>query len=294
LILGIGLMRLAVAFLAAAATSAAAGAASAADGPAVELRDVVARVTVIPEDRADIKVELLATNPKLPLEVSTVDGRTVIDGGLRHRIRDCRPGGAHPGAWVRGLGRVDEAAMPSIAIRAPRDVVVGSSGAVFGSIGRAGSVELHDSGCSAWTLADVAGDATIHESGAGSVRLGSTGRLDVHLSGAAHVHAVRARQGLAAALSGAGDVELDELGGQTQAPMEAQVSGIGKVKVAGGWASTVRASVSGVGGVEFGGVADSLEASISGLGSVRVKNVTGPVTKSVSGAGRVTIVDRPS
>lgn len=282
-------MRLAVAFLAA-ATAAAAGAASAAEAPAVELRDLVARVTVIPEDRADIKVELLATNPKLPVKVTTEGARTVVDGGLARRIRDCRMGAAHPTAWVRGVGRVEEQAMPNIAIRVPRDVVLSSSGAVHGAVGRAGSLTLRDSGCSAWTLADVAGEATIHESGAGSVRMGSAGRLDLELSGAAKIHAVRARQGLDAALSGAGDVEVEDMGG----PLQAHVSGIGKVKVANGRATSVRASVSGVGGVEFGGVADTLDASISGLGSVRVKNVTGAVSKSVSGAGHVTIADRPS
>jgi putative autotransporter adhesin-like protein len=281
-------MRLAVAFLAAA--TALTGAASAAAAPSVELRDMVARVTVIPEDRTDIKVELLATNPKLPLTVTTEGGRTVVDGGLRHRIRDCHLGRARPSAFVGGVGRVDEPAMPNIAIRAPREVVVTSSGAVVGSIGRSVSLLLRDSGCSAWTLADVSGAAMIHESGAGSVRLGSTGRLDVELSGAAKVHAVRAREGLEAALSGAGDVEVEEISG----PLQARVSGIGKVKVANGRASSVRASVSGVGGVEFGGVADTLDASISGLGSVRVKNVTGAVSKSISGAGHVTVEDRPS
>jgi len=281
-------MRLAVAFLASA--MAMTGAASAAAAPSVELRDVVARLTVIPEDRVDIKVEQLATNPKLPLTVTTEGGRTVIDGGLRHRIRDCHIGRPQRSAFVRGVGRVAEPSMPNIAIRAPREVVVTSSGAVIGSVGRSGSLLLRDSGCSAWTLADVAGAATIHESGAGSVRLGSVGRLDVELSGAAKVHAVRAREGLDAALSGAGDVEVDDVSG----PLQARVSGIGKVKVANGRASSVRASVSGVGGVEFGGVADTLDASISGLGSVRVKNVTGAVSKSISGAGHVTIEDRPS
>jgi hypothetical protein len=283
-------MRLAVAFFAAAAAAASAGAASAAEPPTMELRDVAAKVTVIPEDRSDIKVELLATNPKLPLQILTEGGRTVVDGGLRHRIRDCHVGAAHPAVFVRGVGRVDEQALPNIAIRAPRDVVLISNGAVRGAVGRAVSVTLRDSGCSAWTLADVAGEATIHESGAGSLRMGSAGRIDLELSGAAKVHAVAARQGLQAALSGAGDVEVEELSG----PLQAHVSGVGKVKVANGRASSVRASVSGIGGVEFGGVADSLDASISGLGSVRVKNVTGPVSKSISGAGHVTIQDRPS
>jgi hypothetical protein len=283
-------MRLSVALLAAAGAAAIAGAAAAAEAPSVELRDVVAKVTVIPEERTDIKVELVATNPKLPLQISTIGGRTFVDGGLKRRVHDCHLGRARPSVSVDGVGRIDADALPHIAIRAPRDVIVASSGAVAGSIGRAGSLVLEDSGCSAWTLADIAGLATIREAGAGSVRMGSAGRLDVRVSGAARVHAVNARKGLDAALAGAGDVAVDEIGG----PMEAHVSGVGKIKVAGGRASAVRAQVSGVGKVEFGGVADSLDAAISGLGSVRVKNVTGAVTKQVTGAGHVTVENRPA
>ena len=48
-------------------------------------------------------------------------------------------------------------------------------------------LELHDSGCSAWVVGDIAGDATVHESGAGSLRMGGVGRFDVRLSGAADI-----------------------------------------------------------------------------------------------------------
>ena len=64
----------------AAAALLAAGAASAAS---VEVKDAVARVTVIPENRTDIKVEVIQANPRLPLEVRTFAGRTIVDGGLR-------------------------------------------------------------------------------------------------------------------------------------------------------------------------------------------------------------------
>ena len=54
-------MRIALMLLAAAAAAlAAAGAASAAS---VEVKDAVARVTVIPENRTDVKVEFIAANP---------------------------------------------------------------------------------------------------------------------------------------------------------------------------------------------------------------------------------------
>ena len=84
-------MRLAIALVAAASTFAAASAAAAA--PSVEIRDAVARVTVVPEDRADVKVEMITTNASLPIEVRTSGMQTVIDGKLAHRISNCQSHG---------------------------------------------------------------------------------------------------------------------------------------------------------------------------------------------------------
>jgi hypothetical protein len=276
-------MRLAIAIAAAATALASAGAAAAA--PAVEIRDAIARVTVIPEDRADVKVEMLTRNAALPLEVRTEGSTTVISGNLAHRIYDCRTRGDHPTASVRGLGKVTYENMPQVVIHTPKAVIVEAGGAVYGSVGRAASLDLENSGCSAWTLADIAGDASLRESGAGSVKMGSAGRLELRLSGAGSVHATQVRQGLDATLSGAGGVNIDDLSGA----MLAHVSGVGHIKVAQGHAGAVHASVSGVGSVDFGGDAQSLDASISGFGGIRVKAVSGPVTKSISGGGHVTV-----
>ena len=276
-------MRLAIAIAAAAGALAAAGAASAA--PSVEIRDAVARVTVIPEDRADIKVEMLTTNAALPLEVRTMGSATIITGNLSHRIYDCHTRGDHPSAWVRGLGEISYEQMPQVVIHTPRAVAVETGGAVYGTVGRSASLDLDNSGCSAWTVADVAGDATLRESGAGSVKMGSAGRLQLRLSGAGNVHATQVRQGLDATLSGAGSVNIDDLSGVVQA----HVSGVGHIKVDQGHAAAVQASISGVGSVDFGGDAQSLDASISGFGGIRVKAVSGPVTKSISGGGHVTV-----
>jgi len=275
-------MRIALGLLVAAAAVATAGMASAAN---VELRDAVARVTVIPEDRGDVKVEIVRSNPKLPVEIRTFAGTTIIDGGLAHRIRDCRHRDNHPSVFVRGVGEVGEGEMPQIVIRTPKAVAVSSNGAVFGAVGRSGSLDLSDSGCSTWTLADVAGEARVRESGAGTIQMGAADHLLIQLSGAANIHAVRLRQGLEAHLSGAGNVRVEDIGG----PVDARVSGFGSVHMGGGHVSQLRASVSGMGGVDFGGTADSLDAGISGVGSVRVKQVNGPVSKHVSGLGHVTV-----
>jgi hypothetical protein len=227
----------------------------------------------------------VTTNAALPLEVRMEGSQTVISGNLAHRITDCHTHGDHPSAWVRGIGEIKYENMPQVVIHTPKAVAVSAGGAVYGSVGRAASLDLENSGCSAWTVADVAGDATLRESGAGSVKMGSSGRLQLKLSGAGGVHATQVRQGLDATLSGAGSVNIDELTGA----MMAHVSGVGHIKVDEGHASAVQASISGVGSVDFGGDAKSLDASISGFGGIRVKAVSGQVTKSISGGGHVTV-----
>lgn len=279
-------MRLSTAILGAAA----AFSATVANAASVEIRDAVARVTVVPQDRPDIRVEIVRANPDLPLTVSVAGGRTLVDGDLRRRIRDCNGMGENARVDVRGVGRVFYAEMPQVVIYTPRDVDLEANGALVGAIGRSAGLELHNSGCANWTIADVAGEAELHQSGAGNVKIGTVGRLDVQLSGAANIHAVGVRDGMDAQLSGAGGVTVDTFGGA----MEARVSGVGQIRVADGRATRMRATVSGIGGVEFGGSAQNLEASISGLGNIRVREVTGAVTKSVSGGGRIRIGERPS
>lgn len=274
-------MRLSMAILAATAAFSASGAQAA----SVEIRDAVARVTVVPQDRPDIKVEIVRAHPELPLSVTVSGDRTIIEGGLDRKIRDCNGMGESARIDVRGVGRVAYADMPQIVIYTPKAVDVGANGAVVGTIGRSASLELQNSGCGSWTIADVAGEAELHQSGAGNVKMGTAGSLDLHISGAGSLRAVAVRDGMDARLSGAGGVTIGSFAG----PLEAQVSGVGQIRIDEGRASRIKASVSGIGGVDFGGVAQDLQASISGLGNIRVREVTGSVNKSVSGAGRIKI-----
>src|SRR5215469_16886996 len=117
-----------------------AGAAAAA--PSIEIRDAVARVTVIPEDRSDVKVEMLTTNRDLPLQVRQSGSGVTIDGGLYHRIRDCHARGENPTVWVRGVGRVDYKDMPQVVIHAPKAVSLETNGAIVGSVGRSASLDM--------------------------------------------------------------------------------------------------------------------------------------------------------
>lgn len=68
--------------------STAAGAAAAA--PSVKIKDAVARVVIIPENRTDVKVEFLTTNAALPLTVRQDGDQVIVDGDLKmNRIKGC-------------------------------------------------------------------------------------------------------------------------------------------------------------------------------------------------------------
>lgn len=274
-------MRLPMAVLAAAAALSA-GAAQAAS---VEVKDAVARVTVIPENRSDVRVEVLHGNGRLPLRVREQGGRTVVDGDLRmNRIRDCK-GGPNGYVEVSGVGRVAWRDMPELVIRTPRDVRIATGGAVFGSIGRAGSVELANAGCGDWLVADVQGDLKVSQAGSGDTRTGSAGRARLRVAGSGDIAAANVREGLQVDVAGSGDVAVASVSGE----LDVRIAGSGDVRVNGGRVRQMSASIAGSGDIDFRGVADTLKARIAGSGDVRAREVRGEVSKSVIGSGGVTI-----
>ena len=127
-------MRFSLMLLAATVNGLAALTAGAASAASVEVKDAVARVTVIPENRTDVKVEFIATNPKLPLKLRTFGGRTIVDGDLDRKIRNCRGSGERASVDVRDVGSIAYAEMPQVVIHTPRDVRIETGGAVFGDL----------------------------------------------------------------------------------------------------------------------------------------------------------------
>lgn len=281
-------MRLQTTLLAAvAATAFAAGAARAA--PSVEIEDAVARVTVVPENRTDVKIEVLRPNARLPLTVRTVGDRTILDGDLDRRIRNCR-GSAERGnvsIEVRGVGSIGWADMPQVVIHTPRDVKVDAGGAVYGAVGRSASLDLGNSGCGDWTIANVEGSARVSQAGSGDTRMGTSGGLKVRVAGSGDVAAADVKGGLDVNIAGSGDAHIRSVNG----PVEISVAGSGDVTIGGGRAPLLKASIAGSGDVDFDGVADSLKANIAGSGDVRAKQVTGNISKSIIGSGSVRVGD---
>lgn len=296
-------MKIAVYAAASAAVLAAFAAAQPAAAQDAEIRNAVARVIVIPEDRADIAVEITRGSADLPqLTVERRGSKVRIDGGLGRRrsvmqltndsIRECNDGRAdarQPGEGatveVRGKGRIRLEDAPLVVLRTPRDVDVSSGSGVYGSIGRgARSVDLGAGGCGNWTVANVDGRLEVAVGGSGTVRAGTSRLLEASVGGSGSVFA-GATGDLEASIGGSGSIVVAGVNG----PAEVAIGGSGDVTIRGGRASTLEVAVAGSGNVRFDGVADSLEASIAGSGDVRVAEVTGAVSRSIVGSGEVRI-----
>ena len=274
------------ALLAVAAAFSMAGLAKAA--PAVEIRDAVARVSVIPEARQDVKVEFIRTHPGLPLVIRHEGGRTIVDGRLERRIGGCRLVDNRAGVRVRDLGWVEHDEMPQVLIRVPRDADVAVSGAVFGAIDRSASLKLSNAGCGDWVVADVAGPMHLNLAGSGGIRTGKAGHSKVRLAGSADIRTQAIQGGLEVSLAGSGDVVSASVSG----PLNISVAGSGNVRVGGGRATEMTVNVAGSGDAELRGTADRLKVRIAGSGDVRVDRVQGEVSKAVIGSGDVIIGGR--
>lgn len=272
--------------LAACATAALVLGAGAAQAAEVEINDAVARVTVIPEDRKDIKVEFISTHPNLPLQVRTLGGKTIIDGHLDRKLKSCNSGGGRINVTVAGLGQVNYADMPQVVIRTPRDVDVGSGGAVFGTVGKSQSLELSNAGCGDWTVANVAGRLKLGVAGSGDTRIGSAGETSLRVAGSGDVSTREIRGPLDIDVAGSGDVWIASMNGDG---LDVKIAGSGNVTVAGGRAGSVNAGVAGSGDVDFQGSAQTLKARIAGSGDVKVRSVSGNVSKAVVGSGDVVV-----
>lgn len=253
--------------------------------PPIEIDNAAARVVVLPEPRADIRVEIARRDPRLPLRVWSFAGRTYVDGGLWGRLRGCGISAGQPVARVLGLPDIPVAALPLILVRTPMDARVSVGGEVWGQVGRSATLELGNSGCGAWAVGDVRGKLKISQAGSGDTRAGAAGAAELSATGSGSIATGAIGGPLAVMNVGSGDITVAALNG----PLEARVAGSGQVHVAAGRATSMQASIAGSGGVTLNGVAGSLKATVMGSGDVRVAKVTGPVSKSVMGSGVVRV-----
>lgn len=265
-----------------------AGAALPAHAESVRLKDVAARVIVVPENRTDVAVEIKpGTGDVAAPKVFRQNGVVSVLGTLPAKIDGCsgfKPGAAKGTVKFKGRRNVSVADLPVITLRTPMDVELSVDGAALGSIGQARSVKLRTERCGAWSAVGTSGAFDTATEGMGDVTVGRTGSLRVSIEGMGDVIA-GPTGALTADLEGMGNVRLAELNG----PADIEVAGMGGVKIAQGRATVFKASLSGMGGVRFDGTADRVEASVDGMGQVKVLKANGPVARRISGFGRVKV-----
>lgn len=258
--------------------------------PALIVRHAAARVTVIPEAREDVLVTVLKTNPKMPLRITREAGQTFVDGPADGGFflwssLNCRRSGGQ--AYVTGarIGRIDWNDLPQLVVRVPQHARVSVGDAVWGVVGRGEGIELRDTGCGDWTVADQSGPLNLSLTGSGDVHAGAAASSRVAISGSGDVTLTHVSGGLDAHISGSGDIT----GAQVDGSFASHISGSGSVRVRGGSVGEMKAQIAGSGDVRFGGVAQSLDAQIAGSGDVTVARVTGAVSKHVAGSGDVNV-----
>lgn len=276
-------------------------AAAPAQAQAVRIKDAVARVVVIPEDRSDVGVEIERGSADLPeLQMRRTGSNVEIRGGLGsrgffgggNRLRNCQAGpegarqpGEGASVEVRNVGRVNLEDAPLIVLRTPRDVDVEVGGAIWGSVGRgATSVDVENAGCGGWTVANVEGDLSVGIAGSGSTRTGTSRSLDVSIAGSGSVHAAATGEA-DISIAGSGDVTLAEARGD----ISVSIAGSGDVRVLGGVSRDLSVSIAGSGDVDHRGEVRNVSGSFMGAGDVSVARATGEVSRSSMGSGRITV-----
>jgi len=263
------------------------------DSRSVEIKDAVARVVVIVEDRRDVSVEVEPGAAGLPrLQIRRVGGRVVIDGGLRRDIRNCNSGPAgarQPGdgasVELRNRGRVNLSDASLIVIRSPRAVDINAGSAVFGSIGPgAASIELGAGGCGDWTVANTSGAMALNVGGSGAIRAGTSDHLAANLGGSGDIVA-GATGRVKANVGGSGSITVARADG----PVDFAIAGSGDITVRGGRTPALSAAIHGSGDIDFRGEAGDVDVAIAGSGDVRIARATGAVSRAIVGSGEVRI-----
>ena len=266
------------------------------DGPEIELRDLVARVVVTPENRSDIDVRVRYGKAKVPvLMVSHRGNVTVLDGhlsslqhGLHFNINfsDGDEGVDHGRVFITGLGDVDIADLPMVFVRVPMNAAVKDSAYTFGTVAASNSLNFILNGSGDWNIAPVNGPLNIIDSGSGSIHIASAGDSVIDNMGSSEIHLGRARK-LKLSLSGSGDFNA----GQSD---ETTIQNMGSSEVTLGKVATLKAQLAGSGDLHLEGVGGALTLVNTGSSDVIINRLDGTAALDMTGSGDVSIRDGQS
>ncbi|MGZ3305452.1 MAG: GIN domain-containing protein [Asticcacaulis sp.] len=261
------------------------------DGPQVELRDLVGRVVVTPENRGDVDIRVRYGKAKVPvMMVSHRGNTTVLDGhlsSLQHGMHlninfDFDDDARHSGrVFISGLGDVDINDLPMVFVRVPMNAEIKDSAYSFGTIGASNSLNFILNGPGNWNIAPVNGPLNIIDSGSGSVRVAGAGDSVVDNMGSSDIKVGRVRR-LKLSLSGSGNFEAQQSDETILQNMGSSDVNLGKV-------GQLRAQLNGSGDLSLDGVGGVFTLVNTGSSDVTVNRLDGPATLQMMGSGDVHI-----
>ena len=267
-------------------------------GEELRFKYLAAHVTITPEDRQDVSIEI--TNPgHAPMPTVVRDGEDiVVDGHLANRV-DCDEA---DGADLRGYSRVSLADLPQIVVHTPRTLHVDYDGAGLAEIGPSQSLHLEVSGCGGANAADVAEALEVDVRGSGRVQAGAAHSLNADVMGSGGLTTGAIADGAYVSVFGSGSVTVASVTGT----LKSGSHGSGDVTVSAGTITNaefdlfgsggatvtapiqrLKASIHGSGDVEVHGAVGDVDASIFGSGSVHATSITGAIHKETMGSGDV-------
>jgi len=263
------------------------------DGPQIELRDMVARIVVMPEDRSDIDIRVRYGKVHVPtLMVSHHGNVTVLNGHLsnpnknfgfkfRIDINDTDNGEVDKGTvFISGLGNVNIGDLPLVFVRVPQNAVVKDSAYSFGQVKPSKSLDFIMNGNGDWQIEPVSGSLSVIDSGSGTLHVSSAGDSIIDSMGSGDIDIGSARN-LRISLSGSGGFSSGQ-----SLDTELQNSGSGDVNL--GRVRNLRAQLNGSGDLTLATVG-GISVVNNGTSDVRIARANGPVNLDLSGSGDINI-----
>lgn len=244
-------------------------------------------IQVIPENRTDVDVTVSAGTRLAAPTVSIANGRVVIDGGLRNRLRGCRTNMTGvTQVRVEGEGHVPRDQLPRVTIRTPRTLDLTVGGSSFTTVGASNGGRAAFTGCGDATLAASNGTLDLSLTGSGDVRAEAvTGDLEASMTGSGDLEIASATGAASLRITGSGDLTIGTVGGA----VDARMTGSGDLQV-GDIGAGARLALTGSGDLETGAVRGSLTAELTGSGGVDVRSVEGAtVALRVTSSGSMNV-----
>ena len=263
------------------------------DGPQIELRDMIARVVVTPEDRSDIDIRVRYGSVKVPtLMVSQRGSTTVLNGHLssgrqpnfsfRINVNDDDEVSSQGGkVHISGIGLVNVSDLPLVFVRVPANAVVKDSAYTFGRVAPSKSLDFIMNGGGEWAVDSVAGPLNIINSGSGRITVTSAGDSIVDNMGSGDINLGTVRN-LQAVLTGSGNFNVTQSGNtilQNQGAGDVSLTRTGALKV----------QLNGSGDLSLCDVMGGLSVVNNGSSDINVGRIGGPITLDLSGSGDVSI-----